>query len=104
MWYRLTVTRPTGFHEPAQGVGSAGKSRGPPSASPSAARLPGHRRWRAVGVVDYDGGTLYALNPGTGAVRQRLHIGTAPHFASPALSGNRAYVGTMTGVVTVAGA
>jgi polyvinyl alcohol dehydrogenase (cytochrome) len=58
----------------------------------------------AVWVVDYDGGVLYALNPSTGAVRQRLSIGRAPHFASPTLSVNRAYVGTMTGVVAVAGA
>jgi outer membrane protein assembly factor BamB len=58
----------------------------------------------AVWVVDYSGGDLFALNPGTGAVRQRLHIGTAPHFASPTLSGTRAYVGTTTGVVAVAGA
>jgi polyvinyl alcohol dehydrogenase (cytochrome) len=58
----------------------------------------------AVWVVDYDGGTLFALDQATGTVRQQLSIGVAPHFASPTLAGNRAYVGTMTGVVAVAGA
>ncbi|MEN3357400.1 MAG: hypothetical protein V7637_1382, partial [Mycobacteriales bacterium] len=58
----------------------------------------------AVFVVDYDGGTLYALDPATGAVRQRIGVGKAPHFASPTLSGSHAYVGTMTGVVAVSGA
>jgi polyvinyl alcohol dehydrogenase (cytochrome) len=58
----------------------------------------------AVWVVDYDGGRLYALDSGTGAVRQQVDIGTAPHFASPTLSGSRAYVGTMAGVVAVDGA
>jgi PQQ enzyme repeat. len=58
----------------------------------------------AVWVVDYDGGVLYALNPRTGAVLDQVRIGTAPHFASPTLSGRHAYVGTMDGVVAVAGA
>jgi polyvinyl alcohol dehydrogenase (cytochrome) len=55
----------------------------------------------AVWVVDYDGGALYALDPATGAVRQQVPIGTAPHFASPTLGRGRAYVGTLTGVVAV---
>ncbi|MCW2504523.1 MAG: hypothetical protein JWO79_2807 [Actinomycetia bacterium] len=58
----------------------------------------------AVWAVDYDGGVLYALDQATGAVKQKLTIGTAPHFASPALSRGRAFVGTLTGVVAVAGA
>jgi polyvinyl alcohol dehydrogenase (cytochrome) len=58
----------------------------------------------AVWAVDYDGGVLFALDPATGKVRQQLTIGKAPHFASPTLSGTHAYVGTMTGVVAVAGA
>jgi DNA-binding beta-propeller fold protein YncE len=58
----------------------------------------------AVWVVDYDGGTLFALDPATGAVRQQIAIGTAPHFASPTLSGTRAYVGTVSGVVAIGGA
>ncbi|MBV9844833.1 MAG: PQQ-binding-like beta-propeller repeat protein [Kutzneria sp.] len=58
----------------------------------------------AVWVVDYDGGTLYALDEQSGAVRGQLSIGRAPHFASPTLSGPRAYVGTMDGVVGINGA
>ena len=54
-----------------------------------------------VWVVDYDGGTLYTLDPATGAVRQHLSIGPAPHFASPTLARNRAFIGTMSGVVAV---
>jgi polyvinyl alcohol dehydrogenase (cytochrome) len=57
----------------------------------------------SVWVVDYDGGTLYLLDPATGAVRHKLSIGTMPHFASPTLAGGRAYIGTMTGVVAVVG-
>jgi polyvinyl alcohol dehydrogenase (cytochrome) len=58
----------------------------------------------AVWVIDYDAGTLYALDPATGRVSQRLGIGTAPHFASPTLAGSRAYIGTLHGVVAVDGA
>jgi outer membrane protein assembly factor BamB len=55
----------------------------------------------AVWTVDYDKAVLYALNPASGAVLQQISIGSAPHFASPTLSGSRVYVGTMTGVVAV---
>jgi outer membrane protein assembly factor BamB len=58
----------------------------------------------SVWVVDYDAGVLYALDQATGAVRQQVGIGRAPHFASPTLSAGRAYVGTHAGVVAVAGA
>lgn len=58
----------------------------------------------AVWVVDYDGGVLYALNPTTGGVLDQVTVGTAPHFTSPTLSGSRAYVGTMKGVVAINGA
>jgi polyvinyl alcohol dehydrogenase (cytochrome) len=58
----------------------------------------------AVWVVDYDGGTLYALDPATGTVKQQLAVGTCPHFTSPTLSRDKAYVGTLNGVVAVAGA
>jgi polyvinyl alcohol dehydrogenase (cytochrome) len=58
----------------------------------------------AVWVVDYDGGTLYALDQATGAVRQQISIGVAPHFASPTLAGDRVYIGTMSGVAAIAGA
>jgi outer membrane protein assembly factor BamB len=58
----------------------------------------------AVWAVDYNGGVLYALDPGTGATRAQVRIGQAPHFASPTLSGNRAFVGTNAGVTAVGGA
>ncbi len=58
----------------------------------------------AIWDVDYDGGVLYALSPDDGSVKAQLSIGTLPHFASPTLSGNTAYVGTMDGVVAVSGA
>ena len=57
----------------------------------------------AVWVVDVDGGVLYALDQTSGAIRQKITIGRAPHFASPSLAHGRAYVGTMTGVVAVNG-
>ncbi|TVT35200.1 PQQ-binding-like beta-propeller repeat protein [Amycolatopsis rhizosphaerae] len=58
----------------------------------------------AVWTVDTRAGVLYALDTATGAVRGRLPVGAVPHFASPSLSGGRAYLGTMSGVVAVAGA
>lgn len=57
----------------------------------------------AVWVVDPNG-TLYALDVSTGVVRQRIALGAVPHFASPSLAGQRAYVGTMDGVVAINGA
>jgi outer membrane protein assembly factor BamB len=57
----------------------------------------------AVWVVDPTG-TLYALDQATGAVRGQLTLGAVPHFASPSLAGQRAYVGTMDGVVAISGA
>jgi polyvinyl alcohol dehydrogenase (cytochrome) len=58
----------------------------------------------AVWVLDYAAGVLYALDVGSGAVRGQLAVGALPHFASPTLSGSRAYVGTMAGVTAVGGA
>lgn len=58
----------------------------------------------AVWVTDYSAGTLYALDPATGAVRAQLPTGTLPHFASPTLAGDHAYLGTMDGVLAVSGA
>lgn len=57
-----------------------------------------------VWVPDYDAGVLYALDPNTGAVKTQLPVGPLPHFASPTLSGTHVYLGTMNGVVAVAGA
>ncbi|HEV8561715.1 MAG TPA: PQQ-binding-like beta-propeller repeat protein [Actinophytocola sp.] len=58
----------------------------------------------AVWVTDYSAGLLYALDPATGAVRAQLTTGTLPHFASPTLSGDHAYLGTMDGVLAISGA
>jgi outer membrane protein assembly factor BamB len=58
----------------------------------------------AVWTTDVNAGILYALDPATGAVRAQLRVGALPHFASPTLSGARAYLGTTSGVVAVAGA
>jgi outer membrane protein assembly factor BamB len=58
----------------------------------------------AVWVVDWEGGVLYALDPATGAVVHSVRVGKAPHFASLSLSGSRAYVGVLDGVVAVSGA
>jgi outer membrane protein assembly factor BamB len=58
----------------------------------------------AVWVVDWNGGVLYALDPATGATEAQVRIGQAPNFASPTLSGDRAYVGLRGGVVAVGGA
>ncbi len=52
-------------------------------------------------VVDYDRGILYTLDPGSGSPRQQVPVGRAPHFASPTLSGGRAFVGTLTGVTAI---
>jgi polyvinyl alcohol dehydrogenase (cytochrome) len=57
-----------------------------------------------VWVVDYSAGQTYVLDLATGAVRASIDVGTAPHFASLSLSGSRAFVGTLTGVVAVSGA
>jgi polyvinyl alcohol dehydrogenase (cytochrome) len=58
----------------------------------------------AVWVVDWGSGVLYALDPGQGTVRQKISVGSAPHFASPTLARGKAYVGTLSGVVAVSGA
>ncbi len=58
----------------------------------------------AVWVVDYDAGVLDALNPADGSIRASVHIGTAPHFAAPSLSGSHAYVGTLNGLAAISGA
>jgi polyvinyl alcohol dehydrogenase (cytochrome) len=59
----------------------------------------------AVWVTDYAGGTLYELDPATGATRNSVSLGTSlPHFASLSMTGSHAYLGTSQGVVAVAGA
>jgi outer membrane protein assembly factor BamB len=59
----------------------------------------------AVWTADWENGTLYALDPRSGRIRQKINVpGQLPHFASPTLSGNLALIGTMDGVVAIAGA
>jgi polyvinyl alcohol dehydrogenase (cytochrome) len=59
----------------------------------------------AVWVTDWSAGTLYELDPATGAVRESLALGTTlPHFASLSMAGSHAYLGTDDGVTEVAGA
>jgi outer membrane protein assembly factor BamB len=59
----------------------------------------------AVWVSDYSAGTLYELNPATGATEHTLSLGTGlPHFASMSMSGSRAYIGTNQGVLSISGA
>lgn len=56
-----------------------------------------------VYAVDRDAGTLVALAAATGAVQGHVAIPTVSRFATPALSGTQAFLGTMSGVVAVDG-
>jgi outer membrane protein assembly factor BamB len=44
-------------------------------------------------------GTLYALDAASGTVRAMLSVGATSRFATPTLSGNQVFVGTLAGVV-----
>lgn len=55
----------------------------------------------AVWVADTGRGVLYALDPASGAPRAQIDVGALPHFASPTLVGDHAYLGTTTGVVAI---
>lgn len=55
----------------------------------------------AVWVVDYETGELYVLDPASGRVQQQAQLGAVPHFVSPTLSGNHAFVGTLNGVTAL---
>ena len=69
----------------------------------SALGLPGRRRRGDLGHR-LTAGTLYELDPATGATRASLSLGTSlPHFSSMSMTGNHAYLGTMAGVVAVGG-
>jgi len=48
-------------------------------------------------------GTLYALDIESGQVRTTVSVGRTSRFATPTLSGNHVFVGTLTGVVAVVG-
>ena len=41
---------------------------------------------------DFEGGFLWAFDPGTGAVRQKVAVGLGEHFVSPSSSGGRLFV------------
>jgi outer membrane protein assembly factor BamB len=61
----------------------------------------------AVWVTKFSGtgGTLYELNPSTGAVEHQISISQdLPHFSSLSLSGSTAYVSTLTGITAINGA
>jgi outer membrane protein assembly factor BamB len=74
--------------------------RGPPGAAGSPVLGGG-----AVWVTGIDSGTLYELSPSTGRVRHQIGLGSAlPHFASPSLSGDLVFTGTLAGVTAVHGA
>jgi polyvinyl alcohol dehydrogenase (cytochrome) len=50
-------------------------------------------------------GTLYELNPATGAVRHQISIpGGLPHFSAPTLVGRTVFLGTLDGVSAINGA
>jgi polyvinyl alcohol dehydrogenase (cytochrome) len=50
-------------------------------------------------------GTLYELNPATGAVRHQISIpGGLPHFSAPTLVGGTVFLGTLDGVTAINGA
>ncbi len=108
--YGAAAVQGSTVYEPcAQGgmaaVGTAGDTirvlwRGPASAAGSPVAGGG-----AVWVTDYAAGTLYELDPATGATRASVSLGTSlPHFASLSMAGSHAYLGTSQGVVAVAGA
>ncbi len=61
------------------------------------------RSGSTVYAVDRGAGTLVALAADTGAVQGRVAIGDVSRFATPALSGTQAFLGTMSGVVAVDG-
>ena len=58
---------------------------------------------QTVYSLDPAGGVLYALNAATGEVRATLSVGTTSRFATPTLSRDRVFVGTLTGVIAVVG-
>jgi polyvinyl alcohol dehydrogenase (cytochrome) len=58
----------------------------------------------AIWVTNYYSGVLYELNPADGHVMHSIRLHTAlPHFESPSLSGRLVLVGTLHGVIAVAG-
>ena len=99
-----TVVIPCGSGGPAAVAVSGGRLRvlwrGPAAASGSPVIGGG-----AVWVTDNQAGVLYRLSLRTGRAVQQFKLGSGlPHFASPSLSGRLILIGTLHGVVAVAGA
>jgi len=51
--------------------------------------------------LDPSGGMLYALDTVTGSVRATISVGATTRFATPTLSQNSIFVGTLTGIVAI---
>jgi hypothetical protein len=51
--------------------------------------------------VTPNAGVLNALDPASGKVRERVSVGETSRFATPAISGTRLFVPTLTGVTIV---
>jgi polyvinyl alcohol dehydrogenase (cytochrome) len=99
-----TVIVPCGSGGPAAVAVSGGALRvlwrGPAAATGSPVIGGG-----AVWVTDNQAGVLYRLSLRTGKTVAQFRLGSGlPHFASPSLSGRLILVGTLRGVVAVAGA
>jgi len=54
-----------------------------------------------VWVLDPPGGVLHGLDPATGRGVGSVDVGEANRFATPAISGSRLVVGTLTGIAVV---
>ena len=99
-----TVVVPCGSGGPAAVAVSGGTLRvlwrGPAAANGSPVIGGG-----AVWVTDNQAGVLYRLSLRTGKTVEQLRLGGGlPHFASPSLAGRLVLIGTLHGVVAVAGA
>jgi polyvinyl alcohol dehydrogenase (cytochrome) len=57
----------------------------------------------ALWSVQWPSGTLYALNPATGATITTIAVGTVPHFTSPSAALGLVLIGTDVGVTAFAG-
>ncbi len=104
-------------YEPCQGGGMAAVSVSAakrtikvlwhgPAASNGSPTVGGGAIW--VTAWNFSGtaaGTLYELNPATGAVRYQISIpGGLPHFSAPTLAGGTVFLGTLDGVTAISGA
>ena len=57
----------------------------------------------ALWSIEWPSGTLYALNPATGATITTVALGAVPHFASPSAALGLLLIGTNSGVAAFAG-